>query len=53
MYELWEMIQLSEGEELVPLLLIDKYNTPKAVITESINQTKDGKLVRIVENNKK
>ena len=50
MYELWEMVIMSEGENPTPLMLIDKYNKPEDVVSESMKQKKEGKLVQITDN---
>lgn len=52
-YELWETVILSEGEEPTPLILIDRYDKPEDVIRESMKQRKEGKLVKITDNNGK
>ena len=50
MYELWEMAVLSEGEDPIPLILIDRYDKPEEVIRESMKQRSDGNLVQITDN---
>jgi hypothetical protein len=45
MYELWELVQLSEGEEPIPMILIEKSDDISFILKESIKQNTIGKSV--------